>query len=343
MHPRVNPLFAIGNSRLALAIVLLAAHAASAQETAPMHSIDGRWIPSFAFISGVFWGRQHAKVSSDCLAPGSDPPTATSCNPSIPNYGPVLREGAIDDELAVTPYVGGNLSLLSPVLGRIGRPRLFASVELPYQFGIDRNVAQKDRPTGIVEPDNPEAGETLDEGALNGVGSRTRSEIKGLTFGANAGVAFAFAAFGREFRVKPAVGWIRTRIGVRGRIEHGLCILEGGIQHCDVDGVVSPGDQAFTRIVTLKERDDMWLDGVGPGLDLEMETGRFGPYTVALFFGAAGYYWTGDRSVEFDTRKTIGPDDLGDAVDYHGDWSFRVSPWMYRAGIGLRLSWVGYD
>src|SRR5688572_5990632 len=303
MHPRVNHLFAMRNTRAAFASVVLAAFSATAQETAPDRSVDGRWIPSFAFTSGVFWGRQHGKVSSDCRAPGSD--TATSCNPSIPEYGPVLRTGAIEDELAVTPYVGGNLALLSPVLGRIGRPRLFAGVELPYQFGIDRNVAQKDRPTGIAEPDNPEAGETLDEGALNGVGSRTRSEIKGLTFGANAGLAFGFSALGRAFRVKPSVGWIRTRIGVRGRIEHGLCILEGGIQHCDVDGIVSPGEQAFTRVVTLKERDDMWVDGVGPGLDFEMETGRFGPYTVSLFFGAAGYYLAGDRSVAFDTRKTI--------------------------------------
>ena len=341
MRLRVNHLFAMRNTRAAFASVVLAALSASAQESAPTRSLDDRWIPSFAFTSGVFWGRQHGKVSSDCLAPGTE--TATSCNPSIPDYGPVLREGAVEDELAVTPYVGGNLSVLSPALGRLGRPRLFAGIELPYQFGIDRNVAQRDRPSGIVEPDNPEAGETLDEGALNGVGSRTRSEIKGLTFGANAGVAFGFAAFGREFRVKPSLGWIRTQIGVRGRIEHGLCILEGGIQHCDVDGIVSPGEQAFTRVVTLKERDDIWLDGVGPGLDFEMQTGRFGPYTVSLFAGAAGYYLIGDRSVAFEARKTLGPDALGDAVDYHADWSLRMSPWMYRFGLGLRLSWVGYD
>jgi hypothetical protein len=343
MSPRVNLLFAGWTARAAIASVLLAALTASAQEAAPTHSIDGRWIPSFAITSGVFWGRQHATVSSDCLAPGSDPPTATSCNPNIPEYGPILREGAIDDELAATPYVGGNLSLETPVLARLGRPRLFASVELPYQFGIDRNVAQKERPTGIAEPENPEAGETLDEGALIGVGSRTRSEVQGLTFGVNAGAAFSFEAFGRQFRVKPSANWLRTEITLRGRIEHGLCRLEGGIQLCDVDGNPPAGATAFTRIITLKGSDAIWLDGVGPGLDVEMETGRFGAYTVSLFFGGGGYYLVGDRSVAFETKRTIGPDDLGDAIDYHADFSFRVSPWLYRAGVGLRLSWVGYD
>jgi hypothetical protein len=282
-------------------------------------------------------------VSSDCRAPGSNPPVATSCNPEIPDYGSQLRRGADDDELATTPYVGGTLSAQTPVLARWGRPRLFAAIEMPYQFGIDRNVAQKDRPTGIVEPENPEAGETLDEGALNGVGSRTRSEIKGLAFGAGAGAAFSFEMFGKQFRLKPSANWLRMQIGVRGRVEHGICRAEAGISLCDVDGEQPPGAVAFTRIITLKNHDSLWLDGIGPGLELEMDTGRFGPYRVALFAGAGGYYFFGDRSLSFEAQSTIGPDPAGAAVDYHARFSFRANPWLYRAGIGLRFAWVGYD
>jgi hypothetical protein len=343
MRPRVNRLFAAWAARGALASAVVAAFSASAQETAPTGSIDARWIPSFAITSGVFWGRQHAAVSSDCRETGSQPPAATSCNPEVPEYGPELREGANQDELAATPYVGGNLSLETPVLARIGRPRLFASFELPYQFGIDRNVAQKERPTGISEPDNPEAGETLDEGSLTGVGSRTRSEVQGLTFGAMAGVAFSFEAFGREFHVKPSVNWIREEVGLRGRVEHGICRTQNFQQLCDLDGQQPGGGGAFTRVITLKGKDDIWMDGIGPGLDLEMETGRFGPYTVALFGGGGGYYLLGDRSVAFDSTRTIGPDELGGPVDYHAHWSWRASPWLYRFGLGVRLSWVGYD
>ncbi|MGH7337292.1 MAG: hypothetical protein ACREI7_06935, partial [Myxococcota bacterium] len=327
----------------AVAAVCLAALSVSAQERAFERSIDDRWIPSFAITGGVVIGRQHATVSSYCRAPDSDPPAAAPCNPTIPAAGSVLRTGAFDDELAVTPYVGGNLALMTPGLARLGRPRLFAGIELPYQFGIDRNVAQRQRPTGLAEPENPNVTESLDEGALLGAGSRTRSEVHGLAFGASAGVAFGFEAFGRQFRVKPSAGWLRTRIGVRGRVEHGICRAEGGIQLCDVDGIQPAGAFAFTRIVTLKAHDSIWLDGIGPGLDLEMDTGRFGPYSVSLFVGGGGYYLIGDRSLAFHAVGTAGPDAVGDPVDYHADFTFRANPWLYRGGVGVRLSWVGYD
>jgi hypothetical protein len=338
MPPRVNLLFAARTARGAIVALLLSALPSGAQEAGSARSIDARWIPSFALTPGIIWGRQHGAVSSDCRAPGSDPPAPTACNPNFPRNTNPLRPGAVDDELAATPYVGGNLSLQTPTLARLGRPRLFAGVELPYMFGIDRNVAEKERPTGIREPDNPNSGEFLDEGAMLGVGSRTRSEVHGLAFGAKAGASLAFEAFGKRFQVKPSANWLRLQIGVRGRIEHGLCY-----NYCDVDGIPFGSAFGFTRVITLKAHDTLSLDGVGPGLDLEMETGRFGPYTVALFAGGGGYYLIGDRSVVFEVDRTIGPDPLGAPVDYHAKFSFRVSPWLYRAGIGLRLSWVGYD
>jgi hypothetical protein len=340
MRPRVNHLLPDRTVRGALAGVLLAAISASAQEAAPAHGIDARWIPSFAFTMGVTWVRQHGTVSSDCREVGSD--VATTCKPGVPEYGSRLRPGEIDDERAVTPWVGGNLSLATPVLARPGRPRLFAGVELPYQFGIDRNIAQKSRPTGVREPDNPDAGEFLDEAALIGVGSRTRTEVHGLAFGANAGASFAFEAFHRQFRLRPSANWLRFQIGARGRIETAICL-----QFCDIDGDL-PGDPpnerpAPTRIITLKSHDSLWFDGLGPGLDLEMDTTRVGPYSVALFFGGGGYYLFGDRTQQFSATQTIGPDQVGAPVDYHADFSYRLSPWLWRAGLGMRFSWVGYD
>jgi hypothetical protein len=355
MRPRVNHLFAQCTARAAIAGVLFTAPSASAQDGAGAPFIEDRWIPSFAFTSGIFFGRQHGSVSSECFAPGSNPPASTSCDPVESDYGSVLRPGEVDDELAATPYVGGNLSLLAPAFAAPGRPRLFASFELPYQFGIDRNVAQKQRPTGIREPENPnnqDALEALDETAMLGTGSRTRSEIQGLTFGASAGVAFAFEAFGRQFRVKPAAGWIRTEIDVRGRVEHGICVNSrppppgqtiNPRDDCDVDGVQFSTIFGFTRVITLKGGETQWFDGIGPVVDLEMDTGTFGPFAISLFLEGAGYYFFGDRSIAFSAQQTIGPDALGAPVDYRADFGFRVSPWLYRAGLGLRFSWAGHD
>jgi len=345
MRSRVNLLLARGIARSAIMGALFASLPSSARERAPVPVAEDRWIPSFAFTGGVVFGRQHASVSSSCSEPGSDPPAPTSCDPGEPSYGSELRQGATGDELAVTPYVGGNLSLMAPAFAVLGRPRLFASVELPYQFGIDRNVAQRQRPTGLEEPDNVDVTEELDEGALLGAGSRTRTEVQGLAFGASAGVAFGFEAFGKQFRLKPYAGWLRTQIGVRGRVENGICINNppGNVKDdCDLDGVQF-GDPGFTRVVTLKAHDSLWLDGLGPGVDLEMDTGRLGPYTVSIFLGGGAYYLLSDRTAAFSATQTIGPDTLGAPVDYHADFTFRVNPWLYRGGLGLRFSWVGYD
>ncbi len=326
-----------------MATLWLTAPAARAQEAALF--ADDRWIPSLAITSGAIWGRQHATVSSDCRVPGSEAPT--SCDPAEPDYGSVLREGDSDDERIVTPYVGGNLSLMAPAFPVLGRPRLFAGVELPYQFGIDRNVAQKQRPTGLREPDNPGVTEALDETSLLGQGSRTRSEVQGLTFGANAGVSFAFEAFRRQFRFRSAVNYLRMEIDLRGRVESPLCVnnhpSDATRDTCDLDGIQFTGTDGFTRIVTLKAHDAQWFDGVGPSFDLEMDTGRFGPYLLSLFLTGGGYYVFSDRDMALSTTSTIGPDTLGDPVDYHADFTFRVNPWLFRAGLGLRFSWVGYD
>jgi hypothetical protein len=103
------------------------------------------------------------------------------------------------------------------------------------------------------------------------------------------------------------------------------------------------GTPKTTATSTLKADDSLWLDGVGPGLDVEMDTGRVGPYTVSLFLGGGAYYLLSDRTTAFSATQTIGPDTLGAPVDYHADFTFRVNPWLYRGGLGLRFSWVGYD
>jgi hypothetical protein len=344
MRGPVNRLLASTARRVPrVCFVLLASLGSSAEANAA--GLDSRWIPSFAVIGGLTWGNEHASVASECRAPGSDPPAATSCDPAEPGFGSQLRPGDADDDLGVTPYVGGSFELMTPALTAIGRPRLFASVELPYHFGIDRNVAQKQRPTGVREPEGPNIEELLDENALLGVGSRTRSEVQGLVFGAGAGVSLAFEAWGRQFRLKPSAGWIRYEIDVRGRVEAGICNNDNRFQPdvdtCDLDGKNLGQTRGFTRAITLIGGDSRWFDGIGPGLELEMDTGRVGPFGVSLFLGGRGYYLLGDRAIAFSDTRTIGPDALGGPVEYHADFSFRVSPWLYRAGLGVRFSWLG--
>lgn len=343
MRPPVNQLIALFVALWAGLVFLAAAPIRAADDAASerARSADG-WIPALAVTSGFTAGFQNAAVSSDCTDPASGAPTA--CDPSDPSSSSILRRGDRGRELAVTPHVGGNLQLSTPALPLPPRPRLFLAVELPWHFGIARNIANAERPSFMSEP--PVALESLPEDALLGAGSVTQVEAQGLAFGAGAGMSFDFEAFGRQFWLKPSAGWIRYELEVRGHIERGIChVNDAGVRNCDLDGMQPPDPSfaGFTRVISIAGSDSQWFDGVGPGLELEMETGRVGPFGVSLFAGANAYYIFGDRSVAFTTSRTIGPDTLGDPVTYNGHFSFRVHPWLYRGGLGLRFRWLGED
>ena len=334
----------------ALAAGLLSFSAATADEHGDERPGLDRWLPSFALQSGVTLIPVKATVDSECLDPGTGMPTL--CNPDDPTSASPLREPGRGDDRSVTPYVGGVLSLATPAADLPGRPRLFIAADLPYHFAVERNVAQRNRPTALREP---ELGgqEDLPEITLLGNGSRTQSQVEGLVFGGGVGAAFSFRFWGREMRIKPSVNYLRFEVAIKGRVTSGRCLINDDVRPsrsiCDLDGLLPPDPDdppdgtldAFTRAINLSDENSEWFDAVGPGLELEMDTGRMGPLRVSLFAGIAGYYVMGNRSIEADATATFGPDLLGEATTYNANWSTRVSPWMYRAGVGMRFSYDG--
>ena len=58
-----------------------------------------------------------------------------------------------------------------------------------------------------------------------------------------------------------------------------------------------------------------------------------GSVELAVFADFGAYFAVGDRSLRFDAR------DATDSVDF----DFEIEPWLIQAGIGLRLSWVGFE
>lgn len=316
-----------------------------------------RWVPSFSLSSGVTWNDQSGSVSSRCSAPGGGAPVR--CNPDDDQSNSELRPGGAGDDKAVTPYVGGSLQLMTPAL-RIpgvdveipGSPRLFFMGELPYQFAIVRNIASFRKPDRLTEPELAGPGappqEDIPEIALLGAGARTTAEIQGMAFGAGAGLAFAFEAFGREIRVKPSVGWLRYEIDVEGRVVSGRCIIQENVPPgqnarsiCDVDGRQPPGTTGFTRVIDLRDQQSEWFDAVGPALEIEMDAKRLGPVGISLFLGGQYYRIISDREVSLSDSQTIGPDTLGAAVQYDADFSFEVDPVIWRANLGIRFHWLG--
>ena len=110
----------------------------------------------------------------------------------------------------------------------------------------------------------------------------------------------------------------------------------------EVDDVID-GDPTLdgARILVAVSGPNVDRTGIGPGFEIEMDIRRVGPIGASLYLTGGGYYIYSDRKIAFSVDRTIGPDPVGDPVTYHADFSFRVDPWLYRAGLGFRFAWLG--
>ena len=71
--------------------------------------------------------------------------------------------------------------------------------------------------------------------------------------------------------------------------------------------------------------------GVGPGLEIEMDTRRAGPFLLALFVSGQAYKILGDREISFSASNEYGET---------ADWTYENHSWVYRGGVGLRFRFL---
>ena len=294
-----------------------------------------RWVPSVAIISGAIFQDWHGTVSSqvcrDCPLPdpeGREEP---------------LRPSASGDDRDVTSFFGGSVELMSPQLPVPGSPRFFVGGEVAAGFGATRSVALEGDPSTIGSP-LPEAAQSNtpfgDDIAL-GQGSKTEAEFGDLVYGAYAGLAFPLELYERALRIKPYVAWTRYEIDVSGAVVDADClpILTG--TRCN-DTIGPPPAQGFLRSTELFASTSETFDAIGPGLDIEMDTGRLGPLGSSIFIGGRVYRVLGNREIKFSSPQRSFDDILGSDTAA-AQFSFDVDEWIYRFGVGFRLQWLGFD
>jgi hypothetical protein len=237
------------------------------------------------------------------------------------------------------------------------RPRFFVSGEILPSFGSTRTLAVMGEPGCIRGPEvgapcakdeqpgqrrqNPGA---FGENFAIGEGTRVTSEVGLLAYGANAGVSFPFQLAGRQLRIKPSAGWIRWEVEGSGLVSNAAC---SPVNVCtDVYATNwmpgnPPVQNGFLRETTLTASASEWFDGIGPGLDVEVDTGVFGPIGTALFLGARAYAVIGERTISFGDSESFS-DVLGNDVAT-ANFEVEVDPWLYRAHVGIRFQWLGLD
>jgi len=312
---------------------------------------EDRWVPSLAITSGITVQQQDGFSLSELFEDGSPPPVALQpdCDPRNPHPScpdPIPFDG---DDVAVSPFVGGTLELMAPALPIPTRPRLFVSGEILPTFASDRDLALDGDPGCLRGPEigvpcaKDEDGtrrRAFGEDAINGQGSSTSAEVDTLVFGASLGVAFPLQFGKRQLRIKPSVGWINYEVDAEGLVVDAEC---DPVTRCtDVTpipgGPTAPG---FLRETVLSGSDSQRFNGIGPGLDIEMDTGRYGTLGVSVFTGFRAYAIVGDRTVSFGAEETF-DDQLGmdRAV---AQFEVEVDPWIFRAHAGIRFHWLGSE
>jgi len=330
----------------AIALTLLTAGrtAASAAATdATGADRHGRWTFSVDFSGGATTQYQDAAVESFCENGGIGNPLRgiASCDFLIDNTMAPLRPSDSGEDAVVAPLIGVGLELLTPRVDLPGGPRFFVESDLDFLFDSVHNIAIEGDASRVRLPDTAAGPTSISSIGLNGTGSRTSSDINRLAFGAGLGAAFPFEFRGRQLWIKPSIGWYRSSITVDGRVV-------GGLQ----DGAPASGLPEFgpqIREIILTGRQRLTLDGIGPGLELELEAGRFGPLGLTVFGNMNTYRILGDRDAAFsdvETKPALPPVPGGNpnglpADTYTASWRFSVSPWLFRGSVGIRFQWLG--
>lgn len=340
MRSPVNRLVGHGCAiaRVALmAAVLVAPSAWAGPEDDAREREKDRFAVGMAITSGVLIGQQNGRVETS--ADVTVPPPLFLTGEASPRFVPVetpapFARPAVDALNAVSPFVGVNLELMTPALDIVpGAPRVFGAVEFLPTFASKSTVALQGVATEFKIPDfEPRF---FPANAISGTGSRVDAEVMTSIFAANLGVAFAFEVRERLLRVKPAVGWIRWGVIAEGKA------LDAYKDDPDVFPPVfaPPFYGSNIRLVEISGRGSGFFNAVGPGLEIEMELGRRGPFRPVMFLGGFAYRTVGEDSIVFTEQTTVN-DPLGEAT-YGARWTFQVDPWTYRAALGFRLRWVG--
>lgn len=252
-----------------------------------------RWVPALALMSGIIG--EIAKTSVDSS----------------------VRASASSSASFIAPWFGGSLELMAPQwLDAPGRPRLFAHVDVAGNFGFERDVAKEGAPGEFTLPD---ATDITNTDVVGGQGSVTRAKPGSLQVSAGAGVAFTLEPWGRRLRIKPSVGYLRDEFEVTGLVHSAR--------------LTTPGVPDVFDLIEISEGAKKVYHGIGPGLEVAVDTAKAGPLMLTVFISGAAYRILGDRKVEFTAL-----DDLTGAET--ATFRFTRDAWTYQGGVGLRFRWL---
>lgn len=290
--------------------------------------VDG-WTPAASVWGGfLFTEMQSSLVSSDVLGPAAFSP---------PQLEQPIQPPGDGEDLQPAPFIGGSLELMTPALieDLPGRPRLFV------HGGATANFAQEDDLTRRLDP-RPElsipdslltgpndTAPNLPAENILGQGSRATVRIEPLAFSAGIGIALEVPVFDRIVRIKPSVEYFSYEVEASGIVNRAVAIESAGS---------NPDELSDFRRILLEYKRTKRFHGIGPGLEIESDVARVGPFVTSVYATGRLYSILGGRQIDQVAFNDSASDPQAQRENVRS--STEVDRWAYRAGVGLRLHWA---
>ena len=223
----------------------------------------------------------------------------------------------------VTPVVSGVLELMSPrITKRAWSPRFFIDASIDSDQGPERDLAKTGVP-GVLQV-NPEAlafSPFFPENSISGQGAVTSIDIKPSAYTVGAGVAFSMDVGERRVRIKPSVQFSSFRVRYSGVTSRAVDQLATGL----------PDNIDDFRLITLGVGKTEKYNAIGPALEVELDTARYGPLTLGVYIKGSLQAILGNTSFDMSASNEYGET---------GFYDFEIERYGYRVGTGFRISWV---
>src|SRR5262249_44667129 len=155
---------------------------------------------------------------------------------------------------------------------------LFLHGDGAYAFSFERNVAGVESPKEFALPQGivPQLGDFQDiqELSIVGQGTRTRLQVRPLVWSAGTGVARSFDGLGRRLRLKPSRAYLHQDLDLIGVVHPAVKRQSPFVSIFDLSGF---------RLLSLTQVEQRSYDGIGPGLELEADAARLGPFVSSVY------------------------------------------------------------
>ena len=309
------------SARHVIGLFALALPLAAGAEVAPGDEAS-RWIPSLAIHTGL--------LAEDASARSFAGPVL---GPVLSTTPQLIRPSASGDGTLLAALVGTSLELMTPRLSAAyAEPRLFLHAGAAATFGSPKNLAREGS-YGPLGP--PPVLETtfFGENTIVGQGTQTEAQSQRWIVSAGGGVAISVDWFGFRLRIKPSIEYLREVVRLEGVTNRAVLIhgTSGNVfADTSVAILLSQYDDRV-RQIELAGAETKAYHGVGPGLELETDVERFGPFIWSVFASGKATAFIGN--LEFATNAT---NQFGEVAG----WNFEKDRWAYRANVGLRFRWL---